>query len=158
MQLSIYLCSFSSTCFGLIRPSSGAMDVTISLHSSATRHQHTHSSGPTPNYTICCICKEIVTSIAPEDGRISPKHVELKEHKWILNCIKLVNHFIFRIRSMSMEMFKIVVPGNQSISHLYMQHGIAVFETTQICRCTKPLRSQLCCESTVLWLMLFSSV
>ena len=30
---------------------------------------------------ICCICKEIVTSIAPEDGRISPKHVELKEHK-----------------------------------------------------------------------------
>ena len=52
--------------------------------SSATRHQHTHSSGPTPNYTkgtICCICKEIVTSIAPEGGRISPKHVELKEHK-----------------------------------------------------------------------------
>ena len=50
----------------------------------ATRHQYTHSSGPTPNYTkdtICCICKEIVTSIAPEDGRISPKHVELKEHK-----------------------------------------------------------------------------
>ena len=27
MQLSIYLCTFSSTCFGLIRPSSGAMDV-----------------------------------------------------------------------------------------------------------------------------------
>ena len=75
MQLSIYLCSFSSTCFGLISPSSGAMDVT-------TRHQH--SSGPTPNYTkdtICSICKEIVTSIAPEDGRISPNHVELKEHK-----------------------------------------------------------------------------
>jgi len=32
MQLSIYLCSFSSTCFGLTRLSSGAMDVTISLH------------------------------------------------------------------------------------------------------------------------------
>jgi hypothetical protein len=48
------------------------------------RHQHTHSLGPTPNYnkdTICCICKEIVTPIAPEDGRKSPKHVELKEHK-----------------------------------------------------------------------------
>ena len=28
-----------------------------------------------------CICKEIVTSIAPDDGRISPKHDELKEHK-----------------------------------------------------------------------------
>ena len=68
MQLSIYLCSFSSTCFGLIRPSSGAMDVTVTLHM-----QHMVS--------ICCICKVIVTSIAPEDGRISPKHVELKEHK-----------------------------------------------------------------------------
>ena len=46
--------------------------------SSATRHQYTHSAGPTPNYTkdtICCICKETVTPIAPEDGRISPKHV-----------------------------------------------------------------------------------
>jgi len=32
MQLSIHLCSFSSTCFGLIRPSSGAMNVTVSLH------------------------------------------------------------------------------------------------------------------------------
>ena len=43
-------------------------------------------SGLTPNYTkntICCIRKEIVTSNAPEDGRISPKHVELKEHKQI---------------------------------------------------------------------------
>jgi len=77
MQFSIYLCSFSSTCFGPLRPSSGAMDVT-------TRHQHTHYSGPTPNYTkdtICCISKETVTSIAPEDGRKGPKHVELKEHK-----------------------------------------------------------------------------
>jgi len=30
------------------------------LHCSATRHQHTHSSRPTPSYTkdtICCICK-----------------------------------------------------------------------------------------------------
>ena len=32
MQLNIYLCTFSSTYFGLTRPSSGAMDVTISLH------------------------------------------------------------------------------------------------------------------------------
>ena len=67
----------------------------------ATRHQHTHSSGPTPNYTkdtIRCICKEIVTSIAPEDGRMSPKHVELKGHKQILNCIKLVNLFIFQTK------------------------------------------------------------
>ena len=31
MQLNIYLSSFSSTCFGLTHPSSGAMDVTISL-------------------------------------------------------------------------------------------------------------------------------
>ena len=31
--------------------------------------------------TICYICKEIITSIAPEDGRVNPKRVELKEHK-----------------------------------------------------------------------------
>jgi hypothetical protein len=31
--------------------------------------------------TICYICKETVTSIAPEDGHVSPKHVELKELK-----------------------------------------------------------------------------
>jgi hypothetical protein len=61
-----------------------AIEYCTALHCSATRHQHTHSSGPTPNYTkdtICCMCKEIVISIAPEDRRISPKHVELKEHK-----------------------------------------------------------------------------
>ena len=37
---------------------------TPSFRSSATRHQHTHSSRPTPNYTthnICCTCKEIIT-------------------------------------------------------------------------------------------------
>jgi len=84
IQLSIYLCSFSSTCFGLIRPSSGAIDVTVSYICSiwypwcsevsvlgmwvlvaccsTTRHQHTNSSGPTPYYTkdtICCICKKL---------------------------------------------------------------------------------------------------
>jgi len=32
MQLNIYLCTISSTCFGLTRPSSGAMDDIISLH------------------------------------------------------------------------------------------------------------------------------
>jgi len=48
----------------------------LRVGSSATRHQHTHSSEPTPNYTkdtICCICKEIVTSIAPEDGACKPE-------------------------------------------------------------------------------------
>jgi len=61
-----------------------AIEYLFVFFSSATRHQHTQSSGPTPYYTkdtICCICKETVTSIALEDGRISPKHVELKEHK-----------------------------------------------------------------------------
>ena len=56
----------------------------VTTSSSATRHQQTHSSTPTPNYTkdtIYRICKETVTSIAPEDGRVSPKHVELKVHK-----------------------------------------------------------------------------
>jgi len=47
---------------------------------------HTQSSGPTPNRTkprtpYATHVKEIVTSIAPDDGHVSPKHVELKELK-----------------------------------------------------------------------------
>ena len=38
-------------------------------------------SGECLQDTVCYICKETVTSIAPEDGRISPKNVELKEYK-----------------------------------------------------------------------------
>ena len=68
-----------------IESSLGPQDVCVLVVCcTATHHQYTHSSRPTPNYTkdtICCICKEPVTSNAPEDGRISPKHVELKEHK-----------------------------------------------------------------------------
>ena len=91
------LCTFSSTYFGLTRRSSGAIEFIISFtnaaygvlgvvrcRSWAVCVLHTHSSRPTPNYTkdtICCICKEIITSIAPEDGRVSLKHVELKVHK-----------------------------------------------------------------------------
>ena len=32
MEVNIYLCTLSSKCFGLTRPSSGAMDVIIYLH------------------------------------------------------------------------------------------------------------------------------
>ena len=63
MQLSIYLCTFSSTCFGLIRPSSETMDVIISLHI-----QH-------------MVSLVLLGVGLPEDGRVSPKHVELKVHK-----------------------------------------------------------------------------
>ena len=58
MQLNIYL--LSSTCFGLTRPSSGAMDVIIS-------------------FTYAAYVKEIITSIAPDDGHVRPKHVELSK-------------------------------------------------------------------------------
>ena len=61
MQLSIYLCSFSSTCLGL--------------------YAHLQEQWMLQFLYICCICKEIVTSIAPEDRHVSPKHVELKELK-----------------------------------------------------------------------------
>ena len=58
MQLNIYLLSW--TCFGLTCPSSGAMDVTIS-------------------FTYAAYVKEIITSIASEDGHVRPKHVELSK-------------------------------------------------------------------------------
>ena len=59
-QLDAIFFYFSSTCFRLIRPSSGATEIIISFTNAA--------------YGV----KEIIISIAPEDGRISPKHVELK--------------------------------------------------------------------------------
>jgi hypothetical protein len=43
-------------------------------------------------------------------------------------------------------------------SRRYMRHEIALFETTQIYKCTKTFRSQLWCESMVLSLLLLSSV
>jgi hypothetical protein len=44
-----YLCSFSSTCFGLKRPSSGAMDVTVSLD---MQQEWTNDSGVNPWKTV----------------------------------------------------------------------------------------------------------
>ena len=102
MQIFVY---FSSTCFGLIRPSSGAIEFIISFTNAAygvlgaarcleerarwwcvalavqhTTSVHTpqdrHLAAPRTPYA--AFVKDIINSIAPEDGRISPKHVELK--------------------------------------------------------------------------------
>ena len=75
---------FTYTAYGVLRVVRCWSWVVCVLVVCATHQQHTHSSRPTPNYTketICCICKEIVTSIAPEDGRVSAKLVELIVHK-----------------------------------------------------------------------------
>ena len=101
------LSSFSSTCFGLTRLSSGAIGVTISykcsvwcpwflpgnvsvlrsvcavgvLHCYSTHTpQDRHLTRKKPR-TPYATSVRIVTPIAPEDGRVSPKHVELKELK-----------------------------------------------------------------------------
>ena len=48
----------------------------------ATSHQHTHTPQDrhlaTPRTPYAAYVKEIITSIAPEDGHVSPKHVEVK--------------------------------------------------------------------------------
>ena len=69
------LSSFSLTCFGLTRPSSGAIGVTILTN--VAYGVLTRQKPRTPYATFV----RIVTPIAPEDGRVSPKHVELKELK-----------------------------------------------------------------------------
>ena len=56
---------FSSTCFGPIRPSSGTIEFIISFTNAAYG-------------VLGAFVKEIINSIAPEDGRVGPKHVELK--------------------------------------------------------------------------------
>ena len=59
------------------------MLVACSTASSATRHQHTHTPQDrhlaTPRTPYAAFVKEIITSIAPEDGHVSPKHVELSK-------------------------------------------------------------------------------
>jgi len=51
--------------FGPIRPSSGAIEFIISFTNA-------------PRTPYAAFVKEIINYIAPEDGRIGPKHVELK--------------------------------------------------------------------------------
>ena len=50
------------------------------LHCSATHHQCARSSRhlAAPRTPYAAFVKEIINYIAPEDGRIGPKHVELK--------------------------------------------------------------------------------
>ena len=52
----------------------------VALHCSATHHQRARSSRhlAAPRIPYAAFVKEIINSIAPEDGRIGPKHVELK--------------------------------------------------------------------------------
>ena len=86
----------SSTCFGYIRPSSGALDVELERMVFCTQfvdgwwcmapskpyiRPTQWLSGPPPSYknwvqkTMCCN----LTCNAPDDGRMRPKHVELRK-------------------------------------------------------------------------------
>ena len=84
-QLDANIVYFSSTSFGLIHPTSGAIEFIISFTnaaygSSATHHERAHSSRhlAAPRTPYAAFVKEIINSIAPEDGCKSPKLVELK--------------------------------------------------------------------------------
>ena len=84
-----YWCILSSTCFGYIRPSSGALDVELQhmvfctgfwmgggLESCSGSQDH-HPSKNSVQKTICCN----TTSNSPDDGSMYPKHVELRIHQ-----------------------------------------------------------------------------
>ena len=84
-QLDAIFVYFSSTCFGLTRPSSGALEFIISLQMQHMAFLVQLGVGLEERarwwcfaLTISCICKEIINYNAPENGRVSPKHVELK--------------------------------------------------------------------------------
>ena len=55
----------------------------------ATHHQHTLSSGPTTTTPRTPYVVYVRHLLAPEDGRISPEHVELVLYNKY--CIKLAN-------------------------------------------------------------------
>jgi hypothetical protein len=97
-----YWCNLNSTCFGYIRPSSGALDVELQhvvfctelldgwwfwepLRSDSQDH---HPSKNSVQKTICCNPTSNVLddgrmypNNAPDDGRMYPKHVELRIHQ-----------------------------------------------------------------------------
>ena len=50
--------------------------VAVQHTTSAHSPQDLHLAAPRTPYA--AFVKEIITSIAPEDGRVSPKHIELK--------------------------------------------------------------------------------
>ena len=89
----IYWCILSSICFGYIRPLSGALGVKLQhmvfctelldrwwswephrTHDLRSGSQNHHPSTKSVQKTICCNS----TSNAPDDGRMRPKHVELR--------------------------------------------------------------------------------
>ena len=81
--------------------------------------------------TMCCICKGIINSVAPEDGRIGPKHVELKETNI---CMKLV-----------IDSYLLCYLLNISTYYLYTQRGWHISERpysfTYLRRCTGMLKN-----------------
>ena len=68
-----------SRCVGRVYGAAGAVHTTYAAALKTTTHLQTRK-------TICCN----LTSSAPDDGRMYPKHVELRKHC----CIKMVFHFI----------------------------------------------------------------
>ena len=53
----------------------------VALQHATSTHNPQDQHLTTPRTPYAVYVKEIVTSIAPEDGRVSPKHVELIVHK-----------------------------------------------------------------------------
>jgi len=82
---------FESHCVGRVYGADGAV-----RHHPHRKHdlrngsQDHHLSKNSVQKTIRCNS----TSNVPDVGRMYPKHVELRIHKKITNCIKLVFHFI----------------------------------------------------------------
>jgi hypothetical protein len=84
----IYWCSFTSTCFGRLRPSSGALDRVLQLTVFCTQFVAGRLSGQ-PVRRPCVQCGGLCSSStlhtvrarAPDYGRKYRKHVELKKHQ-----------------------------------------------------------------------------
>ena len=82
--MQFYWCILSSTCFGYIRPSSGALDVELQHMVLCTEFVDGWWSWE-PLCTVrmvSCSCNS--TSNAPDDGRMYPKHVEIRILTYLL--------------------------------------------------------------------------
>ena len=110
--------------------------------SSATRHQHTHSSGPTPNYTkdtICCICKGNCNihcswrwAYKPETCRAERTQVNTQLHQ----VGKLIHNHSVNLTLMFPCIFSTIIIDNQQDATILIYLFLVI--STCFGRCFRP--------------------
>jgi len=109
-----------SRCVGRVHGADGARHHPHRTHDPRSGFQDHHTSTNSVQKTICCNS----TSNAPDDGRMYPKHVELRIHQQKLPCcIKLVFHIIWQGMFYSFVYLTLCSRTWYSLRHYWCESG-----------------------------------